>query len=58
MGGDDGLIISARFFLLEERCLIASRHLGKAGRPPLLDTANLDPLRIPAHGVSCLEGLS
>ena len=58
MGGDDGLIISARFYAVRKRCLIASWHLGKSIRRSLLAAVGLDFFRIPSDGVFRIEGLS
>lgn len=58
MGGDDGLIISARFWFLEGRRQIASRLVGKSSRRALLVAVDLDILRIPSHGVLRIEGFS
>ena len=58
MGGDDGLIISARFYAVRKRCLIASWHLGKSIRRSLLAAVGLDFFRIPSNGIFRVEGLS
>ena len=58
MGGDDGLIISARFCFWEERCLVAFWRVGKVSRRPLLVTAHLDLFWLLAYGVPRPESLS
>lgn len=58
MGGDDGLIISARFSFLEGRGQIAFRLVGKGSRCALLVAVDLDLFRLPSHGILCIEGFS